>query len=157
LSNAASSPLLQSISNWASSLDKRASTYPPVCLRSAWTWNALIVLQFCPHAASSKRIREGGGIFFPITAYRESATKVKNIVGGALTIGSVFRIHAYTLGYTRDIKEVAGITIGLRGNVTEYGVSTAIKPFYGSHPVGLMMYLRLRLKGDDHMHHHHGP
>jgi hypothetical protein len=75
----------------------------------------------------------------------------------ARTVGSVFRIQAYTLGYTRDIKEVAGIKIGLGGNFSTYGVPSAIKPFYGNHPVGFMMYLRLRLKGDDHLHHHHGP
>lgn len=74
----------------------------------------------------------------------------------ARTAGSVFRIHAYTLGYTRDVKEAAGITIGLGGNFTGYGVPMVIKPFYGNHPVGFMMYLRLRLKGDEHLH-HHGP
>jgi hypothetical protein len=74
----------------------------------------------------------------------------------ARTVGSVFRIQAYTLGFTRDVREVAGIKIGLGGNFTGYGIPAAIKPFYGSHPVGFMIYLRLRLKGDDPLH-HHGP
>lgn len=85
----------------------------------------------------------------------DNQPEVKDLV--ARTVGSVFRIQAYTLGYTRDIIEVARIKIGWGGSFTGYAVPSAIKPFYGDHPVGFMMFLRLRLKGDDYLHLHHGP
>lgn len=63
------------------------------------------------------------------------------------TVGSTFRIAAYTLGYTRDVKMVSWLDTGIGGNFSVYGVPTAIQPYYGEHPLGVMFFLRARLKG----------
>jgi hypothetical protein len=62
------------------------------------------------------------------------------------TIGSTFRIAAYTAGYTRDIGVFHKVETGIGANVTTYTVPAAIQPYYGSHPVSVNMYVRLRLK-----------
>ena len=80
------------------------------------------------------------------------------------TIGSVFRITAYTAGYTRDIGLVSWLETGLGANFTFYAIPSAIQPYYGSHPVGFVVFLRARLKGGEHtmqnmpnmQHMHHG-
>jgi len=57
-----------------------------------------------------------------------------------------FDINAYTVGYTRDIGTFWNIETGLGANVMFYGIPDAIKPYYGDHPLGVNVYLRLRLK-----------
>jgi len=65
----------------------------------------------------------------------------------AATLGTVFRIGAYTAGYTRDVHIVPHITTGIGGNVTLYNVPSAIQPFYGAHPAAFHTFLRFRLEG----------
>jgi hypothetical protein len=62
------------------------------------------------------------------------------------TVGSTFRIGAYTAGYTRDIGTFHNVETGIGANFTTYTMPDAIKPYYGNHPVSANMYLRLRLK-----------
>ncbi|HLJ48421.1 MAG TPA: hypothetical protein VKU01_20540 [Bryobacteraceae bacterium] len=65
----------------------------------------------------------------------------------ARTAGATFRIRAYTAGYTRDIAQVFGVVeTGIGANVTGYSLPSTIRPFYGNHPVGVTVYLRLRVK-----------
>lgn len=64
----------------------------------------------------------------------------------ARTAGSSFRIGAYTAGYTRDIGTFQDIETGIGANFTSYFLPGAIKPYYGDHPIGVNVYLRLRLK-----------
>jgi hypothetical protein len=64
----------------------------------------------------------------------------------ALTAGSSFRIQAYTAGYTRDIGTFRNVETGVGANVSAYAIPTAIKPYYGDHPVGVNVYVRFRLK-----------
>ena len=61
------------------------------------------------------------------------------------TAGSTFRIGAYTAGYTRDIGTFQKIETGIGANFSTYSMPDAIKPYYGSHPVAVNVYLRLRL------------
>ena len=56
-----------------------------------------------------------------------------------------YRIGAYTLGYTRDIATVHQVETGIGANVTAYSLPAAIKPAYGDHPLGVSIYLRMRL------------
>jgi hypothetical protein len=56
-----------------------------------------------------------------------------------------FRVEAYTLGYTRDLATLRNVETGIGANVSTYTVPGAIKPYYGAHPVGGNIYLRLRL------------
>jgi hypothetical protein len=64
----------------------------------------------------------------------------------ARTAGSSFRIFAYTAGYTRDIATIHDIETGIGANVSSYRVPSPIQPYYGSHPWGVNVFLRVRLK-----------
>ncbi len=75
----------------------------------------------------------------------------------AATAGPVFRIAAYTLGYTRDFKIVSHLQTGFGANFTLYSTPSAIKPFYGEHPAGFMIFFRARIKGAGGMHNMHTP
>jgi hypothetical protein len=57
-----------------------------------------------------------------------------------------FNVNAYTIGYTRDLFTWHGAETGLGANVSLYGIPEAIKPYYGDHPVGVNVYLRVRLR-----------
>jgi hypothetical protein len=63
----------------------------------------------------------------------------------ARTVGSTFRIKAYTAGYTRDIGVFHKMETGIGANFTTYTVPAAIQPYYGNHPVSVNIYARLRL------------
>ena len=52
----------------------------------------------------------------------------------------VFRIAAYTAGYTRDLVPQLGIGF----NVTGYAIPSELKPVYGDHPAGLNVFLHFR-------------
>ncbi len=64
------------------------------------------------------------------------------------TIGSTFRIGAYTAGYTRDIGVFHNMETGIGANVTTYSLPGAIHPYYGGHPVSVNIFARFRLKPD---------
>lgn len=61
--------------------------------------------------------------------------------------GQVFRIGAYTAGYTRDIPLLPHIRSGLGANFTAYTMPDALRPYYGQHPVAVWIFLRFRVKG----------
>ena len=57
-----------------------------------------------------------------------------------------FRIGAYTLGYTRDIKLFSYVQTGIGANLSAYSLPDAIKPTYGNRPVGGNIFIRFRLR-----------
>ena len=57
-----------------------------------------------------------------------------------------FNVNAYTLGYTRDLGIFHGAQTGLGANISLYGIPSSITPYYGDHPLGVNMYLRIRLR-----------
>lgn len=63
--------------------------------------------------------------------------------------GSTFRIGAYTFGYTRDIDIFRRVETGIGANFTAYNLPAAIQPYYGSHPTGGNIFIRLRLRPHD--------
>ena len=62
------------------------------------------------------------------------------------TAGSTFRIQAYTAGYTRDIATFRDVETGVGANFTAYVAPAALRAYYGAHPFGVNVYLRLRLR-----------
>lgn len=65
----------------------------------------------------------------------------------AMTTGQRwFNVNAYTLGYTRDVGIFSAAQTGVGANVSFYGIPDAIKMYYGDHPMGVNVYLRIRLK-----------
>jgi hypothetical protein len=63
-----------------------------------------------------------------------------------LPVPGSFRIGAYTLGYTRDITLFSHIETGMGANFSAYTLPDAIKPYYGTHPIGGNIFIRLRLR-----------
>src|SRR5438552_1709336 len=65
----------------------------------------------------------------------------------------VFRVRAYTIGYTTDILRAASAQFGIGANATRYQFPTILNGFYGAHPHSVMIFLRVRL-GSTMMHQH---
>jgi hypothetical protein len=59
---------------------------------------------------------------------------------------SAFNVSAMTLGYTRDVELVRNLQSGIGANVTAYAIDSTLKPFYGSRPWGVNVFIRFRLK-----------
>ena len=54
------------------------------------------------------------------------------------------RIQAYTLGYDREFKLIPHISSALGGQFTLYGKPASLDSLYGDHPIGALLFLRLR-------------
>jgi hypothetical protein len=57
-----------------------------------------------------------------------------------------YNIGAYTAGYTRDIGLFRNLQTGIGANFTAYTLPGSLKAIYGSHPVGVSIFLRVRLR-----------
>jgi hypothetical protein len=53
-------------------------------------------------------------------------------------------VQAYSFGYDHDVASVPHLSIALGGQITTYGVGKPLQSTYGSHPVGGLIFLRLR-------------
>ena len=54
------------------------------------------------------------------------------------------RVQTYTVGYDRDIDLIPHLASALGVQLTTYGVPQSLKPLYGTNPVGVVVFLRLR-------------
>ena len=54
------------------------------------------------------------------------------------------RVQAYTFGYDRDIDLVPHLATALGAQVTAYTVGSRLEPIYGSDPMGVTVFLRVR-------------
>lgn len=62
------------------------------------------------------------------------------------------RIQAYTVGYDHDFPLIPGVSTALGGQVTFYGKPDFLTPIYGEHPVGAILFIRVRPKNNTHTH-----
>jgi hypothetical protein len=62
------------------------------------------------------------------------------------------RIQAYTAGYDRDFPLVPGLSTAIGAQVTFYGKPDFLTPIYGQHPVGVILFMRVRPTGKAHSH-----
>jgi hypothetical protein len=85
---------------------------------------------------------------FPIRRRNFLTGRVEVVDKDELLPGRPVRIGAYTLGYTRDFPVFPRLQIGIGANLTAYTLPDSIKPYYGNHPVGLNVYLRVRLRAE---------
>jgi hypothetical protein len=53
-------------------------------------------------------------------------------------------VQAYTFGYDHDFDLIPHLASALGAQLTTYGVPGILKPIYGSHPVGVTLFIRLR-------------
>lgn len=59
------------------------------------------------------------------------------------------RVQAYTAGYERDVDWVPHLATGIGAQITLYSTPESLKPEYGSHPAGGILFLRLRPFGKE--------
>jgi hypothetical protein len=57
-----------------------------------------------------------------------------------------FPVIGYTMGYTRDVELFRNAQTGIGTNLTLYRIDSPLKPFYGDHPWGINVFLRVRLQ-----------
>ena len=57
---------------------------------------------------------------------------------------SIGRVQAYTFGYNHDVSLLPHLRSAMGAQVTTYGVADPLKPIYGSHPFGVILFVRLR-------------
>ncbi|HLW79868.1 MAG TPA: hypothetical protein VKU44_09755 [Terriglobia bacterium] len=57
------------------------------------------------------------------------------------------RIQAYTAGYDHDFDLVPHLRTALGAQVTLYGTPASLDPVYGAHPLGVVLFLRVRPVG----------
>jgi hypothetical protein len=53
-------------------------------------------------------------------------------------------VQAYTFGYDRDFLHIPHLASALGAQVTTYGVGQPLQPIYGTNPIGVQIFLRLR-------------
>jgi len=58
------------------------------------------------------------------------------------------RVQAYTFGYDHDFDLIPHLATALGGQVTFHGMPASLNSFYGSHPRGVVLFLRVRPFGD---------
>ena len=80
----------------------------------------------------------------------ENAGRSNELQNGANPLPTGFHedpighVQAYTFGYDRDIDFVPHLRTAIGVQITTYGVADALKPIYGSDPVGVSVFIRLR-------------
>ncbi len=54
------------------------------------------------------------------------------------------QVQAYTFGYDRQFGRLPHTAVAFGAQVTAYGVPSSLRPFYGTDPMGVAVFLRLR-------------
>lgn len=62
----------------------------------------------------------------------------------------VGRVQAYTAGYERDLRLIPHLASGIGTEFTLYSAPASLQGAYGSHPVGGLIFVRLRPFGNAH-------
>ena len=58
--------------------------------------------------------------------------------------GPLTHVQAYTFGYDRDVDLIPHVASAIGAEVTAYGVGKPLQPIYGTDPVGINIFVRLR-------------
>ncbi len=58
----------------------------------------------------------------------------------------IARVQAYTAGYDREVGNIPHLSTAFGGQITWYGVPPALQSAYGTHPLGAVLFLRLRTR-----------
>jgi hypothetical protein len=80
----------------------------------------------------------------------ENAERSNELILGGNPLPPQFRevpighVQAYTFGYDHNLDLIPHIASAIGVQFTTYGVPDVLKPIYGSHPVGLALFVRLR-------------
>ena len=68
----------------------------------------------------------------------------ENLLPADFSEHPIGHVQAYTFGYDRDVSILPHISSALGGQVTTYGVPGVLQPVYGTNPVGIAVFVRLR-------------
>ena len=60
------------------------------------------------------------------------------------------RIQAYTVGYDREFPLLPHFSTAIGGQATFYAKPSSLDVIYGSHPMGFVVFIRLRPEGSMH-------
>jgi hypothetical protein len=80
----------------------------------------------------------------------ESAERSNELIVGENPLPPDFReepvghVQAYTFGYDRDFDLIPLLASAVGAQFTTYGLPGVLKPIYGSHPLGVAVFIRLR-------------
>ena len=55
-------------------------------------------------------------------------------------------VQAYTFGYDRDVKTIRNVPTAIGAQVTTYGVGQPLQAIYGTDPVAVQVFIRIRVK-----------
>ena len=67
-----------------------------------------------------------------------------NLLPGNFREEPLAHVQAWTFGYDHDIDLVPHLRSAIGAQVTTYGVPDTLRPIYGSHPVGVAVFVRFR-------------
>ena len=70
----------------------------------------------------------------------------ENALPPGFTERYITRVEAYTAGYDREIGHLPHLSTALGAQFTWYGVPDALKVIYGADPVGVVAFLRVRVR-----------
>jgi hypothetical protein len=56
------------------------------------------------------------------------------------------RVQAYTAGYDRELGSILHLSPAIGGQLMWYGVPNGLRPIYGRHPVGGLLFLRVHFR-----------
>ena len=73
----------------------------------------------------------------------------EKLLPGGFVEEPIGRVQAYTFGFDRDIDLLPHLRTAVGAQVTTYGVPGILQPIYGTDPMGIAVFLRLRLAADD--------
>jgi hypothetical protein len=83
----------------------------------------------------------------------EIAGRTNELLNGEKPLPSGFvempltHVQAYTFGYDRDVKMLPHVASAIGAQVTLYGVGKPLQGIYGTDPIGVNMFVRLRVAG----------
>jgi len=95
---------------------------------------------------STVRFRERNRVWTRI----ENAGRSNELLNGENPLPAGFQesslthVQAYTFGYDRDIDLLPHLASAIGAQVAAYGVGKPLQPIYGTDPVGVVVFLRLR-------------
>ena len=82
----------------------------------------------------------------------ESVDRTNELLLGEVPVPAGFteryftRVQAYTAGYDRELGTTPHLSLAIGGQLMWYGVPNALRPVYGRHPVGGLVFLRVRFR-----------
>ena len=68
----------------------------------------------------------------------------ENLLSAGFMEEPIGHVQAYTFGYDRDVDLLPHLRTAMGAEVTTYGVPHILQPIYGTDPIGVTMFLRLR-------------